>query len=53
MGIGAIMSENERIDEIFQTLDWMIDKISGRKDCQTAYEILKRERMNMNLRVGR
>lgn len=47
------MTENERIDEIFKTLDWMIEKIAHRKDCQTAYEILKRERMNMNLRMGR
>lgn len=47
------MTENERIDEIFKTLDWMIDKIAHRKDCETAYGILKRERMSMNLRVGR
>lgn len=47
------MTESERLDEIFQTLDWMIEKIAHRKDCQTAYDILKRERMSMNLRMGK
>lgn len=47
------MSESEALDQMLKLADWMIDKIANRKDCQTAYEILKRERMNMNLRLGR
>lgn len=46
------MSEPECLEQMLQLADWMIDKISHRKDCQTACELLRVERMNMNLRMG-
>lgn len=46
------MTEKEALEQMLKLADWMIDKISHRKDCQTACDLLRVERMNMNLRMG-
>lgn len=45
------MTEQEALSEMLKLADHLIGKISHRKDCKTAYEILLKERAHIDLRI--
>lgn len=45
------MTEEQSLTEMLKLADWMIEKISHRKDCKTACDILKKERAHIDLRI--
>jgi len=47
------MSESEAIENMMRLADYLRDKLSNRKDCKRAFEILNREIMTIRLRVER
>ncbi len=45
------MTEQQTLEQMLKLADHLIGKISHRKDCKTAVEILRKERAHIDLRI--